>query len=598
MQKSFVVVIPSFNNERWCRENLESVLSQSYPLFRVIYIDDLSTDETARMVSEYLAENARAHLVTFHRNETRVGPLSNIDTAVRSCDPNDIVVLVDGDDFLAHREVLSRLNTIYQDPDVWLTWGQFTRVPQGTEGFCSPIPEEVVSANAFRDYPFVSSHLRTFYAGLYHRIRLVDVKDGDGQFFTIAGDVAQMFPMQEMAGPHGRFVAEVLYKYNRENPLSDDKVDRAGQIRTEREIRGKARYGRLRGLSGTSAPSEFCIATGVGRSLFGVNGPLPEGDQRRRPFRQMRSVVNRLGYTVREAQNLAEIETPHHIAVFDIRPEEQERLAEHPRDLLTLFLWKDPIAAPFNFERKYHDLFSRIYTWSDDLVDNKRYFKLHFPFARPMIDEVVAFENRRLCTLIASRRESDHPDELYSEERKVAEFFAEAAGDSFELFGWGWDPIADRNYGGMISARRDYLRRYRFSFCYETVRGWNGLVTGKIFDSFEAGCVPVYWGAPNIAASIPADCFIAREAFASNAELFAFLNDMPAGVHEGYLARIRSFLSSERAIPYSAGPFVRTFVSLVGRRMTTRDRSLLGHAGAERAVESGEGVAGFGRDRE
>ena len=99
-------------------------------------------------------------------------------------------MLVDGDDFLVHRQVLTRLNTIYQDPDVWITWGQFVRYPPSSGGFCEAIPPAIVSANAFRDYPFVSSHLRTFFAGLYQRVRPIDVQDCDGRFFVIAGDVA------------------------------------------------------------------------------------------------------------------------------------------------------------------------------------------------------------------------------------------------------------------------------------------------------------------------------------------------------------------------------------------------------------------------
>jgi hypothetical protein len=574
--KSFAVIIASFNNARWCQKNLESVLNQDYPCFRVVYIDDASTDDTACLVSEYLAASPRRHLVDFRPNEVRLRQLENIDRAVRSCDPNEVVVLVDGDDFLPHRNVLARLNTIYQDPDVWVTWGQFIRFPQGGEGFCAPIPSEVVSANAFRDYRFVSSHLRTFRAGLYHRIHLTDLKDSGGQFFTTAGDCAQMFPLHEMAGPRGRFVPEILYEYNRENPLNDDKLDRAGQVRAELEIRGKARYGRLTQLAGLERPSEFCVATGIGRSLFGANGALPEGDHRSLPFRQLRSVLNRIGYTVRETQRLDEIEDPHTIVVFDVRPEEQNQLAQYPSGILNLVLWKDPISAPHNFEVEHHRFFRRIYTWCDDLVDNQRYFKFRFPSLRPMIDNTVPFEKRRLCTLIASSRCSDHPDELYSEERKVAEFFAEKAADSFDLFGWGWRPTIDRNYRGVVSRRVDYLRRYRFSFCYETVRGWTGFVSRKIFDSFEAGCVPIYWGAPNIALSIPADCFIARENFGSNAELYTFLRDMSANAYEGYLARIRAFLSSETALQYSAGHFVRTFVSLVGRRATAGEDGQFG----------------------
>jgi alpha(1,3/1,4) fucosyltransferase len=575
MFKSFVVVIPSFNNAPWCRENLASVLKQDYPQFRVIYIDDASTDETPRLIAEHLASKAAGQDVTFIQNEVRVGPVANIDRAIRSCDPDDIIVLVDGDDFLAHRQVLSRLNTIYQDPDVWVTWGQFTRFPEGEESFCEDIPAEIVSANAFRDHPFVSSHLRTFYAGLYHRVRLVDVQDGEGQFFMIAGDVAQMFALLEMAGTRARFVPEVLYTYNRENPLNDDKLDRARQFRTELEIRRKARYGRVRDRNGTTPPREFCVATGLGPSLFESTGPLADLDHRRRPFRQMRSVLNRLGYTVRETHTLADLEDPHAIAVFDVRPNELERLEQFPSDIISLVLWKNPISAPHNFDVQYHRRFPRIYTWRNDLVDNQRYFKLHFPFLRPMIDNPVPFEHRKLCVLIGSNRYSEHPDELYSEERKVAEFFTAAAGDTFDLFGWGWSAELDRNYSrGVYLSKTDRLRRYRFSFCYETVQG-PGYLTGKIFDSFEAGCVPVYLGAPDVAESIPRNCFIAREEFSSEAELYAFLRDMPAAVHQQYLERIRAFLSSERAVPFSSEHFVRTFVELVGGRCRA-DQSPLG----------------------
>src|SRR5215470_14434496 len=570
MLKSFVVVIPSFNNARWCRRNLESVLNQAYSLFQVIYVDDASTDDTPHLVAEYLTESATADRVTFHRNSSRVGPVANIDRAVRSCDPNAIIVLVDGDDFLAHPHVLTRLNAIYQDPDVWVTWGQFTRFPQDSEGFCAPIPSEIVSANAFRDYPFVSSHLRTFYAGLYQRIRPIDLQDSAGRFFTTAGDVAQMWALHEMAGPHGKFVDEVLYLYNRDNPLSDDKLDRYGQVRTEMEIRRKARYGRVPSPGTASSPSEFCVVTGVGRSLFEATDPVSAIDRRHRPFRQLRSVLNRLGYTVRETETQADIDDPHTVVVFDVRPGELETLAEYPSDILSLVLWQDPISNPFNFDVEYHRPFGRIYTWYNDLVDNVRYFKLSFPFLRPMFDDLVPFEDRKLCTLVASNRYSDHADELYSEERKVAEFFTKAAADSFDLFGWGWSPALDRRSGESVPGRVDCLKRYRFSFCYETVKGWGGFVTGKIFDSFAAGCVPIYWGAPDIAESIPRDCFIARQDFGSEEELHAFLKDMPAGIHAEYLERIRAFLSSESAVQYSAEHFVRTFVELVGLRAASR----------------------------
>jgi hypothetical protein len=586
--KPFVVVIASYNNAPWCHLNLESVLNQEYPDFRVIYVDDLSTDDTPRLVDEFLARRSRGHAVEFIKNEVRVGPLENIDRAVRSCDPNEIVVLVDGDDFLAHRHVLTRLNIIYTDPDVWLTWGQFIRYPLGGGGFCAPIPAEVVSANAFRDYPFVSSHLRTFYAGMYHRIRPADLRNSEGQFFNIAGDVAQMFALHEMAGPHGKFVAEVLYRYNRENPLNDDKLDRARQVRTELEIREKARYGRVTDPIGTRTPSELCIVTGEGRSLFGTSGPLSESDWWRRSARQMRSVLNRLGYTVRETRSLSEIEDPHAIAVFDIRPDEIEELKKRdPAGMLNLILWKDPISAPENYQAEYHRPFGRIYTWCDDLVDNVRYFKLHLPFARPMISRIERFRERLLCTVIASHRPSNHPDQLQAEERKIAEFLADAEGDAFDLFSAGWNPNPDQQNWGIVPTNVNCLRRYRFAFCYEPLQRWNGLITAKIFDAFEAGCVPVYWGAPNIASALPSDCFIAREDFASDADLYAFLKDMSEDAHQEYLDRIRGFLASEQAVPFSTGQFVRTFVRLMAQRQASQKLAGSGFKSPEASRTSG-----------
>jgi len=54
-----------------------------------------------------------------------------------------------------------------------------------------------------------------------------------------------MFPMLEMSGNKHRYIDEVLYIYNRTNPLNDDKVNHSMQLGFEREIRGKKKYKRI-----------------------------------------------------------------------------------------------------------------------------------------------------------------------------------------------------------------------------------------------------------------------------------------------------------------------------------------------------------------
>ena len=45
-EHEFVVVVSSFNNDAYFERNLNSIFSQDYKNYHVIYIDDCSTDNT------------------------------------------------------------------------------------------------------------------------------------------------------------------------------------------------------------------------------------------------------------------------------------------------------------------------------------------------------------------------------------------------------------------------------------------------------------------------------------------------------------------------------------------------------------------------
>src|SRR2546422_1480727 len=47
------IVIPTYNRERFIRDSINSALSQDYPSFEVIVVDDGSTDSTPSICSEY-----------------------------------------------------------------------------------------------------------------------------------------------------------------------------------------------------------------------------------------------------------------------------------------------------------------------------------------------------------------------------------------------------------------------------------------------------------------------------------------------------------------------------------------------------------------
>jgi glycosyltransferase involved in cell wall biosynthesis len=242
--KKFVIVIPSYNNEKWVENNLRSAIQQNYPNYRIIYVDDCSSDKTfikAREIIDKYNGNIKTTLV---KNVNRLGALENLYNAIHSCADDEIVLTLDGDDWLSNENVLGYLNNIYKNKDVWLTYGQYQNHPDGGRGISQQIPDRIIQSNGFRSFVWCSSHLRTFYAWLFKKINKNDLIHTDNKFFSMTWDFAIMFPMLEMARERSAFISDTLYIYNLQNPINDHKVNKNLQASLDKLIRQKNRYDR------------------------------------------------------------------------------------------------------------------------------------------------------------------------------------------------------------------------------------------------------------------------------------------------------------------------------------------------------------------
>ena len=550
-EKPMVIVIPSYNNKDWYEKNLNSVLTQDYKNYRIIYLDDVSTDGTGDLVEQYIKKNNIENKITLIKNKEKQWVPGNFYQAAHLCQDNEIMVHLDGDDWLAHPNVLSLLNKVYQDPHVWLTYGQFEYYPMGVKGVCEALPPEWIEKNSFRyDGRWITSALRTHYAWLFKRIKLQDLQH-EGKFYSIAGDIAFMLPLLEMAGHRIKFIPDVLYMYNRLTALNDDKKDRGLQMRTDIAIRQKPAYKPLKTI--------YLVPFEGYESLV----PEYEGFHLFDPFTKLIKEATKHNYIIKVTNDISDSSNIESVVVFNphtrVLPRLYEDLKKYPFNKRVLYVWEPPSVDLSGYDSRLKDHFGKIFTFRDDFVDNKHYFKFYYPYLQIDTSDKVPFNQKKFCSLFAANKCSPHPWEIYSERVKAIKFFDTLATQELDLYGRWWDAREYSSYKGFVTNKLHLLRNYKFNICYENVQNIQGYVTEKILDCFACSCVPIYWGAPNITEFIPANCFIDRRAFASLDELYLFLKQMDEKTYNQYLDNINKFVKSPQSYKFSDDYFIQQF---------------------------------------
>ncbi len=236
------------------------------------------------------------------------------------------------------------------------------------------------------------------------------------------------------------------------------------------------------------------------------------------------------------------------IIVFNINFD-QKIISTFPKEKLVLFVWE-----PVTLERAFYDAYSRVYTWDDNLVDNIKFFRFNNPYLTPVRSNSVRFQDKKLCAMVVGNWTKPR--------RKILQFFRKTHPDA--LVCYGKPPRSEKSlplYKGRIPGSHSgdeeiaTLSKYRFRICFENTTNVAGYISEKIFNSFAAGCVPIYWGATNIEKYIPKTCFVDYRDFKNNEELYKFLSTMSQEKHEQYIQEIKKFLASDAAKVFSPESF-------------------------------------------
>lgn len=108
---TFSIIMPAYNAEKYIRESIESVISQTYKEWELIIVDDGSKDDTYRIANEYAQQDKRIKVITQSNSGTAAAARN---TALKYVS-GEYTQMLDSDDYLSddYLEKLAKVIDIY-----------------------------------------------------------------------------------------------------------------------------------------------------------------------------------------------------------------------------------------------------------------------------------------------------------------------------------------------------------------------------------------------------------------------------------------------------------------------------------------------------
>lgn len=196
---AFTVMMANYNNARFIREAIDSVLAQSFTDWELLILDDASTDDSIDAITPYLAD-PRIRLIRLERNQGYIAACNRLWREARS----ELVGTLDSDDALTHDAIDRAVQAHRDSPGSPMVYSQFlvcdARLRPFDLGWCRAV--EPGSSALETD---CAGHFRTFKRAALDRVGGFDPR------ILYAEDKDIIYRMEEL-GPLA-YVDEALYLY-------------------------------------------------------------------------------------------------------------------------------------------------------------------------------------------------------------------------------------------------------------------------------------------------------------------------------------------------------------------------------------------------
>lgn len=228
--RRIVVISPFWNAQDYIAKNILSVAQQDYDNYVHVLIDDASTDDSFNVAKQTIQSLPDRLQKKFRliQNLENVGAIANQIAGISHCTSSDIVILLDGDDWLINNNTLFHYYNDLYDQGYEFTYGSMWSVVDNIPLISQEYPIEVKNDRSYRNYHFnwkiPYTHLRTCLGKHFFTLDTEKFKV-DGEWMKSGHDNPLFYELIERVEPEKIFCnREIVCNYNDANPLNDYKI--------------------------------------------------------------------------------------------------------------------------------------------------------------------------------------------------------------------------------------------------------------------------------------------------------------------------------------------------------------------------------------
>lgn len=214
------IVVTSFNSMVFIEEALNSILYQKYKNWKIIFIDDASTDGTVALIKAYIKKNRISKKCKLFILSDNCGYGMSLKTGIERGE-NSIVFIVDSDDAFATDEAITvMVKEHLLHPDVSLIYSNYyecdVELKYTTPIICRPPRPGETYLGKFSNDVYLGSHLKVSHLKSFKR-ESYNMTEGLNPNLMKAVDTDLILKLEEVGRLH--HVNKTLY-YHRKQPRS------------------------------------------------------------------------------------------------------------------------------------------------------------------------------------------------------------------------------------------------------------------------------------------------------------------------------------------------------------------------------------------